>query len=76
MLKETRAELEKRFDGVAGAYERILIGMPTMLQSDLDWLLRLAYQYGYEKAKAERARDIMLFQGYDPDEERRGRRKC
>ena len=73
MLKETKADLNLRYQAVAGAYERILTGMPTMLDSDLKELLRQAYRYGYEKAKAERAQDIMLFKGFDPDEEKRGR---
>lgn len=76
MNRETKADLKLRYEGVAGAYQRILIGMPTMLESDLKELLRQAYRYGYEKAKAERAEDIMLFKGFDPDEEKRGRRKC
>ena len=76
MIRETKADLKLRYEGVAGAYKRILIGMPTMLQSDLRTLMQLAYWFGYDTAKAERAQDIMLFKGFDDDEEKRGRRKC
>lgn len=76
MNRETKADLKLRYEGVAGAYQRILNGMPTMLQSDLRNLMQLAYWFGYDTAKAERAQDIMLFKGFDPDEEKRGRRKC
>lgn len=73
MLKETKADLDLRYQAVAGAYQRILTGMPTMLQSDLRNLMQLAYWFGYDTAKAERAEDIMLFKGFDDDEEKRGR---
>lgn len=74
MTRETKAELDLRQQAVAGAMSRILNGMPTMLQSDLRNLIQLAYWFGYDTAKAERVEDIMLFRGFDPDEEKRGRR--
>ena len=76
MNRKTKADLKLRHQAVAGAYKRILNGMPTMLQSDLRNLMQLAYWFGYDTAKAERAQDIMLFRGFDDDEEKRGRRKC
>ena len=68
-MSNSERELKLKKDAAVGAIARVLYSAPTVKQSDIRYIAKTAYAYGYEKAKQERIDDIRLFEKYDEDEE-------
>lgn len=75
MTHEDKRETLLLKDGIASVLHRIHQTCPTMITSDAVNLIRLSYTLGRIVGRDEKAKEILLFKGRDPDEKRR-HRKC
>lgn len=74
MNREDHREIKLLQDGIASILQRTYHTAPTMVFSDMRSALSLAFNLGKLIGRNEKQKDIELFQSYDDDEEKKGRR--